>query len=201
MPERDAFDGSPLLTKSQRRYLWERAHEDRDDDRRQRSRIRKRVQGVVSDFEFLFRYLSPEDRASIFEELEEFAEWRAEERERMAEADSDELHGRVPTNQSEAAEVGEDLYRGVTGALGFLYAGVGNTSDFEAILENAVAKAGRQEGDLLDVDVSIKYTREADRDDVLDRWDAGELSREEQLEALDLDPTLMFDSRFRSDDE
>ena len=207
MAEPEEFNGSPLLTKSQRRYLWERTHEDREDDRRQRARIRDRVQDIISDFHFLFRHLPPEERAAIFDDLADYAEWRAEEIEQMREhapgdeAGELEVRGRVPVDQSDAAKAGEDLFHGVTGSLGFLYAGVGNTSDFEGMLEVAIAQAGRQEGDLLDVDVSIKYTREADRDDVLDRWADGELTPEEIGEAIELDPTLPFDRHLRDGDE
>ena len=94
-----------------------------------------------------------------------------------------------------AVTAGDERYNGIVGALAFLYAGVGNTRAFENMLSCAIEEAAKQEDTLLRADVSIELSRERDREELLDRWDAGEITKEELLEALDDDPTLLFEKR------
>lgn len=197
------FDESPLLTKKQRRLLWEAIHEEESDEdhRREYSRMRSRIRDIISDFSFLFRYLPSEDRRKIFEDLDEFAEYRIKEKEDMLEdAASAEDFGedrqlRRAPDQSYRAEEGERLYVGIVGALAFLYSGVGNSRAFENILEKAIKLAARDAGTLpLEVEVSISVTRERDREDLLEQWKEGEIEKEELLAAIDADPTFLFES-------
>lgn len=205
MTEHNIFDGSPLLTKKQRRLLWERVHGDAQDDgsgswdRRERSRTRARVRDIVSDFRFLFRYLPPDERKAIFEDLDEFAEYRLSEYEHIADADTERMQ--PVAEESDAAKRGDELYNGIVGALAFLYAGVGNTRAFENMLARAIEEAAKQDDTLLRADVSIELSNERDREELLDKWDAGEITKEELLEALDDDPTLLFEKRDSDDEE
>ena len=207
MSKHSPEDKSPLLTKKQRRLLWEHARGEREEeDRRERSRLRSRVRDVVTDFKFVFRYLPVDDQRAIFKDFDEFVEWRVEERERMVEhaqerGEGDELQGRIRSaGQSDAAQQGEELYQGVISALALIYRGLGSIGAFEGAIESAVTRAARDEGFLLDVDVTIDVEREVDREELLDQWKAGELTDEQILDALDLDPTLIFERELRDDE-
>jgi hypothetical protein len=198
--------GSPLLTKSQRRLLWERHTGEREeDDRREKSRIRGRVRDILSDFAFLYRYLPADEQRTIFDDLNEFAEWRAEESSRAValanereEADGPRM--RAAAEQSDAAERGEGLYKGLVGALALMYRGVGNDA-FEGILEQAVKQVGRNEGLAWDVEVTIDHRREIDREELLERWEEGDATKEELLEAFALDSSIIFEAVLGGDSD
>lgn len=161
------IEKSPLLTDTQRELLEQYAggEVELSDHSRTRSRMRSRVRSILKEFPFLFATLPKKDREAIFDGIDEY---REESRE-AKEADGLTLEkagswppGRVrPTDLTFTAEEGEEVYWGVVANLAFLFAGVGDTSEFEHHLEQAIKGARRDQGRLpLNVDVDIDISEE-----------------------------------------
>lgn len=206
----------PLLTNKQREVLLEFAAGDADvgDHSRDRSRLRSRIRSVIAEFPFLLAALPVEDRREIFTDLLEYQEWqdrkwdqpavtiRADDLPDGAAPDRAEHVMRAAEEPDPLEEQGERLYDGIVAALGFLYAGVNDRPTFEHMLEGAIRESRLVDGKIaVDVDVSIEADREEDRDELVERLEAGELDDAETLGSLlKSDPSALFEAGLSGDE-
>lgn len=212
-------DRSPLLTKTQWEVLLDQAEDMPDADKRaHKSRARNRIRDCLCDFAYVFSVLSKYDREQVFEDIAEYRAYRSYESGVAAESlntsREDSIDDpRVETGieigrmravdpPSNAAEDGKELYNGLVALLAFLYAGIDDREEFAVMLEDAI-RAEREADDLLplSVEVSITVEREHERREILKRLEDGDITPDELIEALNADPTLIFDSLDTGDED
>lgn len=190
---------SPLLTNTQWEVFIDPDEDMPDADKRaHRSRARKRIRDCLRDFAYLYPNLPQRDRELIFDELDAYRAHRAKEREMLATPnegiDDERRMRRAVEEPSGEAEDGEELYEGLVSVLAFLYAGVDDREEFENMTEEAITYNRRVENLLpLTLEVSITVERERDREELLKRWEKGEIDRDELRDAIRADGTLVFD--------
>lgn len=206
------MDGtSPLLTKTQREVLLDIAEREDVDtadatERSHRSRLKNRVKDIIGDFAFLMRYLPRDDRRALFDDLHAYNEFREREREAIAELPSEgERRMRAVPDTDEQEEEGREVRTGIVATLAFLYAGVDDRLEFEALLEDAIRSAARQDGRLpLDVNVEITETRKEDqpsREALIEEIQSRDLDADRLEAILSADPTVLFEAAAGEEDE
>lgn len=174
-----------ILSSADRAFLEADEHERKKNysqpARSQRwSTIRERTYHGLRDGEYLLWRLPAEEREAIF------SRWQAAG-EPIDEDDIDVL-GWVPNEWDPDAEAERDrLRRGLVGLLGFIYQGAeeGDVAPFEELLERAIgtaeATADRQ---VVDVDLEVTYRSVLDTEELLERFQAGDVLRQYELAHL-----------------
>lgn len=159
---------SALLTNSQREYVaGDREHDNATNERKHRSRIRKRVYAGIEQDGIVLGEMDAELRREIFQE------WQNRNYEPGHGVD-------VPNGEAMGPDDLErwHLRAGIEELLGFLYLGVeeGAVGDFETILTDAIDAAVRERGQYVErVDLDVELGDLATADDLRERLAAGDI--------------------------